>query len=209
MPASYVKIYPENPEMRKIRQAASVLKGGGLVIVPTDTVYGITVDFKNRKAIDRLLKLKGLRPKDMSLSFICRDLSEVSSYVKRIDTPVFKMLKKTLPGPYTYIFESSAQVPKILGVSKSTVGIRIPDNLIPVSIVEELDNPIITTSIKNNDTIREYITDPEIIYEEFKNHVDLVIDGGMSGNIPSTVVDCTPGIPEIVREGLGAIEDLS
>ena len=189
MSANYLKIYPENPELRKIRLAAEILKMGGLVITPTDSVYGIIVDLHNRKAIDRLLKLKGLRPKDINLSFICKDLSEVSNYVKRIDTPVFKILKKTLPGPYTYILESNSKVPKILGVTKSTVGIRIPANQIPISIATELGNPIITASIKNEDTIREYITDPDAIFETFKNHVELVIDGGVSGNIPTTVID--------------------
>lgn len=209
MSATFIRIYPENPELRKIRQVAEVIRDGGLVIMPTDSVYGICVDLHQRKAIDRLLKLKGVRAKNMALSFICKDMSEVSNYVKRIDTPIFKILKKTLPGPYTYIFESNTRVPKILGVSKSTVGIRIPDNQIPRALVEELGHPVITTSIKNNDSIREYITDPEVIYEEFKHHVDLIIDGGISGNVPTTVVSCIYGVPEIIREGLGPIEPLT
>lgn len=208
MAASIIKIHPENPEMRKIRTAVEVLRNGGLVIIPTDTVYGIVVDLFNRKAIDRLLKLKGQRPKDMNLSFICQDLSEVSGYVKRIDTPLFKILKKTLPGPYTFILESNSKVPKILGVSKQTVGIRIPNNNIPLMMAAELGNPIMTTSIKDNDAIREYSTDPEIIADNYKNHVELVVDGGISGNIPSTVIDCTSGIPEIIRKGLGETDGI-
>jgi tRNA threonylcarbamoyl adenosine modification protein (Sua5/YciO/YrdC/YwlC family) len=208
MSANYIKIYPENPELRKIRLAAEILKIGGLVITPTDSVYGIVVDLHNRKAIDRLLKLKGLRPKDINLSFICKDMSEVSNYVKRIDTPIFKILKKTLPGLYTYILESNSKVPKILGVTKSTVGIRIPDNQIPISIATEVGNPIVTASIKDEDTVREYITDPDLIYDTFKNRVELVIDGGVSGNIPTSVIDCTSGLPVVIREGLGKTESI-
>ncbi|MCA6074282.1 L-threonylcarbamoyladenylate synthase [Fulvivirga sedimenti] len=209
MSANYMKLYQENPEMQKVRQAVEILRNGGLVICPTDTVYGIVCDLFNRKAIDRLMKLKGLKPKEMNLSFICYDLSDISNYVKRLDTPDFKLLKKSLPGPFTFILESNNNVPKILGVNKKTVGIRIPDNNIPRQIVKELGNPIMTTSIKDDDHIREYITDPEIIYDTFKNQVDLVIDGGPSGIIPSTVVDCTQDEFIIVREGLGDIREFA
>ncbi len=209
MSANYMKLYQENPEMQKIRQAVEILRNGGLVICPTDTVYGIVCDLFNRKAIDRLMKLKGLKPKEMNLSFICYDLSDISNYVKRLDTPDFKLLKKSLPGPFTFILESNNNVPKILGVNKKTVGIRIPDNNIPRQIVKELGNPIMTTSIKDDDHVREYITDPEIIFDTFKNQVDLVIDGGPSGIVPSTVVDCTQDEFIIIREGLGDIREFA
>ena len=209
MAANYMKLYQENPEMQKIRQAVSILREGGLVICPTDTVYGIVCDLFSRKGVDRLMKLKGLKPKELNLSFICYDLSDISHYVKRLDTPDFKLLKKSLPGPFTFILESNSNVPKILGVNKKTVGIRIPDNNIPRQIVKELGNPVMTTSIKDDDKIREYITDPELIYDNFKNQVDLVIDGGTSGIIPSTVVDCTGGEFVIMREGLGDIREFA
>ena len=170
---------------------------------PTDTIYGIGCDLLNRKSVERLLKITGGRPNKMDLSFICNDLSHISEFVKRIDTPVFKILKKTLPGPYTYIFDSSSKVPKILNVNKKTVGIRIPDHPIPRAIVAQLGNPLITSSIKDDDKIKEYTTDPEEIYEDFKNLVDLVIDGGPGGNVPSSVVDFSGTTPEIIREGLG------
>ncbi|MEJ2003765.1 MAG: L-threonylcarbamoyladenylate synthase [Cyclobacteriaceae bacterium] len=209
MAANYMKLYQENPEMQKVRQAVNILKEGGLVICPTDTVYGIVCDLFNRKGVDRLMKFKGIKAKELNLSFICYDLSDISHYVKRLDTPDFKLLKKSLPGPFTFILESNSNVPKILGVNKKTVGIRIPDNNIPRQIVKELGNPIMTTSIKDDDKIREYITDPEIIYENFKHHVDLVIDGGMSGITPSTVVDCTGGEFVVMREGLGDIREFA
>lgn len=206
MPAEFLRLYPENPEEKKIDKVVKVLNQGGIIIYPTDTVYGIGCDIFNRKAIDRLCQVKGIKPQKLNLSFICYDLSHISEYVKRIDTPIFKLLKKALPGPFTFILESSSKVPKILNVNKKTVGIRIPDNNIPRMIVKSLGHPIITTSIKDTDDIIEYTTDPDIIYEEFKNQVDIVIDGGFGGNVPSTVVDCSTGGPELIREGLGDLE---
>ncbi|QOI96413.1 MAG: threonylcarbamoyl-AMP synthase [Flammeovirgaceae bacterium] len=203
MPAELLKIHPLNPEGRKINRVTDVLRSGGIVVYPTDTVYGIGCDLKNRRAVERLCRILDIRPQKLNLSFICRDLSEVSAYVKRIDTPVFKILKKSLPGPYTFIFESSTSVPKILDVNKKTVGIRIPDHAIPFAIVTELGNPLITASIKDDDHIKEYTTDPEEIFEEVKKVVDLVIDGGAGGNIPSTVIDCTGNEPRLIRQGLG------
>jgi len=203
MTADFLKIHPQNPESRKIEQVINTLKDGGIVIYPTDTIYGIGCDLMNRKAIERLCQIMDIKPQKLDLSFICNDLSHISEYVKRIDTPVFKLLKKTLPGPYTFILESSSKVPKILDVNKKTVGIRIPDHNIPREIVARLGNPLITSSIKDDDTIKEYTTDPDEIYEDFKHRVDLVIDGGPGGNVPSTVVDCTGDELEIVRHGLG------
>jgi tRNA threonylcarbamoyl adenosine modification protein (Sua5/YciO/YrdC/YwlC family) len=206
MPAELLKIHPQNPEPRKISHSAEVLRKGGIIVYPTDTVYGIGCDLINRRAVERLVRIIGTKPQKLNLSFICNDLSHISEYVKRIDTPFFKILKKTLPGPFTYIFESGSIVPKILDVNKKTVGIRIPDHPIPREIVALLGNPLITSSIKDDDVIKEYTTDPEEIYEDFKYKVDLVIDGGPGGNIPSTVVDFTEGIPHVTRQGLGYFE---
>jgi tRNA threonylcarbamoyl adenosine modification protein (Sua5/YciO/YrdC/YwlC family) len=206
MPAELLKIHPQNPEMRKINRVTEVLRNGGIIVYPTDTVYGIGCDLMNRKAIEQLCRILDIKPNKLDLSFICNDLSHISEYVKRIDTPVFKVLKRTLPGPFTFIMESSSRVPKILDVNKKTVGIRIPDHNIPRLIVAELGNPLITSSIKDDDTIVEYTTDPEEIYEDFKNLVDIVIDGGIGGNIPSTVVDCTGNELIVIRQGLGEID---
>src|SRR6478735_8758833 len=203
MSAEFLKIHPQNPEMRKINRVVEVLRAGGIIIYPTDTVYGIGCDLMNRKAIERLCRIMDIKPNKLDLSFICTDLSQVSEYVKQVDTPVFKVLRKSLPGPFTFILESSNKVPKILDVSKKTVGIRIPNHTIPIALVAELGNPIITSSVKDEDTIIEYTTDPEEIYEDFKNKVDMIIDGGVGGNIPSTVIDCTDGELRMIRKGLG------
>lgn len=206
MAAELVRIHPRNPEPRKIEQVVDILKRGGIIIYPTDTIYGIGCDLMNRKSIERLCQIMNIKPHKLDLSFICHDLSHISEFARRIDTPVFKILKKALPGPYTFILESSSRVPKILDVNKKTVGIRIPDHNIPRMLVEQLQNPLITTSIKDDDTIKAYTTDPEEIYEDFKHQVDVVIDGGTGGNVPSTVVDCTTDPMTIIRQGLGDIE---
>lgn len=203
MTAELLAIHPQNPELRKIRRVVDVLQKGGIIIYPTDTIYGIGCDLLNRRSVERLCQIMDVKPQKLNLSFICLNMSHVSEYVKRIETPVFKILKKELPGPFTFIFESSHRVPKILGVNKTTVGIRIPDHPLPLEIVRWLGNPLITSSIKDDDKIKEYTTDPEEIFEDFKHKVDLVIDGGAGGNIPSTVVDFTSGEPKIVRQGLG------
>jgi tRNA threonylcarbamoyl adenosine modification protein (Sua5/YciO/YrdC/YwlC family) len=206
MAAELLKIHPDNPEMRKINRVVDVLRKGGIVVYPTDTIYGIGCDLMNRKSIERLCRVMDIKPNKLDLSFICNDLTHISEYVKNLQTPVFKVLKKSLPGPFTFILESSSKVPKILDVTKKTVGIRIPDHNIPRTIVAELGNPLITSSIKDDDKIKEYTTDPEEIYQDFKNLVDIVIDGGAGGNIPSTVVDCTGDELTIVRQGLGEID---
>ncbi|MFD1002244.1 L-threonylcarbamoyladenylate synthase [Ohtaekwangia kribbensis] len=203
MAAELLKIHPQNPEMRKINHVVDVLKNGGIIVYPTDTIYGIGCDLMNRKSIERLCQIMNIKPQKLDLSFICNDLSHISEFVRRLDTPVFKVLKKALPGPFTFILESSSRVPKILDVNKKTVGIRIPDHAIPRIIVEHLQNPLITTSIKDDDQIKAYTTDPEEIYEDFKHKVDVVIDGGIGGNVPSTVVDCTGDDFSIIRQGLG------
>ena len=209
MTAELVKIHPLNPEGRKIQRTVEILRRGGIIIYPTDTIYGIGCDLMNRKAIERLCHVMDIKPHKLDLSFICNDLSHISEYVKRIDTPVFKILKKALPGPYTFILESSSKVPRILNVNKKTVGIRIPDHAIPRSIVEQLGNPLITSSIKDDDIIKAYTTDPEEIYEDFKHSVDLVIDGGPGNNIPSSVIDCTGDQIVVVREGLGSVDQFT
>ena len=181
-----------------------ILKDGGVIIYPTDTIYGLGCDLTNRKAIDKLCWVKGIKPGKINLSFICEDMSHISDYVKNLSTPTFKLMKKNLPGPFTFILPANSNVPKIVNANKKTVGIRIPDNKIPIAIVKALGNPLISTSIKEDDIV-EYPTDPEEIYENFKNLVDVVIDGGYGNNNPSTVIDCTTEPAEIVREGLGEI----
>lgn len=206
MPAEYLEIHPQNPEKRKLERVVTLLREGAVIIYPTDTIYGLGCDLFNRNAIDRVCKIKDMKPKNFNLSFICNNISQVTEYTRQIDTPTYKVLKKALPGPFTFIMESNRNVPKILGVNKKTVGIRIPDNNVTEMLVDFLGNPIVTTSIKDDDEILEYTTDPEIIYEEYKNLVDVVIDGGPGGNVPSTVVDCSNGELEVVRKGLGDIE---
>jgi tRNA threonylcarbamoyl adenosine modification protein (Sua5/YciO/YrdC/YwlC family) len=205
MPAELFKIHPLNPESRKIGQVLNVLSRGGIIIYPTDTVYGIGCNLMNRRSIEKLCSILDIKPQKLDLSFICHSISQVSEYVHRIDTPVFKLLKKSLPGPFTFIMEASSKVPRILDINKKTVGIRIPDHAIPLSIVTQFGNPLITSSIKDDDLIKEYTTDPEEIYEDFKHQVDAVIDGGPGGNIPSTVVDVTSDEIRILRQGLGVI----
>lgn len=203
--ATFLSINPDNPAERKLRQVVDCLAKGGLIIYPTDTIYGIGCDLYNQKAVQRLCQLKGIKPNKMNLSFICYDLSDISAYAKQVDNTVFKLMKKTLPGPYTYILESSSKVPKILNTKKKQVGIRVPDHNIPRQIVRLLNNPIINSSIKDDDDVIEYSTDPSLIYDKYHKLVDIVIDGGYGGNIPSTVVNCTNSTLEVVREGAGDI----
>lgn len=203
MPAELLKIHPVNPEPRKIKHVVETLLDGGIIVYPTDTIYGLGCNLLNKKAIERLCQILNIKPQKLDLSFICHDLSQISEYAKRIDTPVFKILKKTLPGPFTFILESGSKVPRILEGNKKTVGIRIPDHPVPQMIVGLLGNPLITASIKNEDIIREYTTDPEEMFEDLKHVVDIVIDSGAGGNVPSTVVNCTGPDIEITRHGLG------
>ena len=203
MKAELVKIFPDNPDPKKIRHVANVMKKGGLVIYPTDTVYGLGCDIFNTSALDRIVQIKGGKKNVSNLSFICYDLSHISEYTRRIDTPTFKVMKKALPGPYTFILSASSKVPKLLNTNKKTVGIRVPQHDIPREMVRELGNPIITTSIRDEDDIIEYSTDPELIYEKYIKLVDIVIDGGYGGNEASTVIDCSEGDPEVIREGKG------
>ena len=207
MEAEFIKLYKENPDSRKISKIVSVLRKGGLVIYPSDTIYGLGCDIFNNRAVYRVKHIKGEKGKNNNLAFICYDLSHLSVYTRNVSTPVFKLMKKTLPGPYTFILNSSSKVPKILNAHKKTVGIRIPDNEIPRMIVKELGNPIVTTSIHDDDDILEYSTDPELIYEKYKKIVDIVIDGGYGGNEPSTVIDCSEDEIRVLREGKGDIHN--
>lgn len=206
MTAELIKLYEENPDQKRMDKIVEVLRNGGVIIYPTDTVYGIGCDIFNQKAVERVCRIKGISPAKNNLSFICYDLSDISNYVKHLSTPVFKIMKKALPGPFTFILESNSSVPKILNAKKKSVGIRIPNHNIPRTIVKQLGNPIITTSIRDEDDVIEYSTDPSLIYEKFSNLVDIVIDGGYGDNIASTIIDCTKDPYEIVREGKGEIE---
>nr|MBC7612254.1 threonylcarbamoyl-AMP synthase [Pseudopedobacter sp.] len=202
-----IRIYPENPNDKALEQVVEVLRKGGIIIYPTDTVYGLGCDITNQKAIERIAKLRGIKAEKANFSFICYDLSHISDYIKPIDNTIFRVLKKALPGPFTFIFNASNNVPKLLSSNKKTVGIRVPDNNIARQIVQLLGNPILSTSIHDEDDIIEYTTDPELIFEKYQESVDLVIDGGYGNNVPSTVIDCTDGGFEVIREGKGNIED--
>ncbi len=209
MPAELLKVHPVNPESRKIERVRAVLKTGGIAVYPTDTVYGIGCDLMNKRAVLKLCHILDIKPQKLDLSFICRDISDISSYVQRIDTPVFKLLKKSLPGPFTFILEASSKVARILDVNKKTVGVRIPDHPVTRMMVERLGNPVINASIKSDDAILEYTTDPGEIFKDLKNRVDLVIDSGPGGNIPSTVVDCTGDRFRVIRQGLGQLDSVA
>ncbi|SMD17980.1 L-threonylcarbamoyladenylate synthase [Pedobacter nyackensis] len=198
-----IKIYPENPNPKAIEQIVEVLKKGGLIIYPTDTVYGLGCDITNQKAIEKICRIRGIKPEKANFSFICSDLRHISDYIKPIDTATFRVLKKALPGPFTFIFNANNNVPKLLSSNKKTVGIRVPDNDIAREIVKQLGNPILSTSIRDDDEVIEYSTDPELIHEKYEENVDIVVDGGYGDNEASTVVDCTLGGFEIIREGKG------
>ena len=203
MKAELLKIYADNPEGRKIAKVVEVLRAGGVIVYPTDTVYGLGCDLFQPKAIERICRIKGIDPRKNLLSFICKDVSQVSEYAKNLTTPLFKLINKSLPGPFTFIFVSTSKVPKTIDPKRKTVGIRIPDHQVPLSIVEGLGNPIITTSVHHEDKIIEYATDPEFIMDTLGDQVDLVIDSGLGGNVPSTVIDFTSGEAVVAREGLG------
>lgn len=200
-----LKIYPENPGERQIRTVVECLNDGGIIIYPTDTVYGMGCDIFKSKAIERIAQIKGIKAEKANFSFICNDLSQLADYTRPIGNDVFKLMKKNLPGPFTFILNASNSVPKYIQSKKKTVGIRIPDNNIPLEIVRELGHPIMSTSIHDDDEILEYTTDPELIYEKYKNLVDIVIDGGYGDNEPSTIIDCTDYEPLIIREGKGIL----
>ncbi|MDG4717161.1 MULTISPECIES: L-threonylcarbamoyladenylate synthase [Winogradskyella] len=203
--AEFIKLYPENPNPRAVQKVVEVLKRGGLVIYPTDTVYGLGCDITNIKALERIAQIKGVKLEKSNFSFVCEDLSNLSDYVKQIDTSTFKILKRALPGPYTFILPGSKSLPNPFKKRK-TVGIRVPDNSIALALVSALGNPIVSTSIRDEDDIIEYTTDPELILEKWDNLVDIVIDGGYGGNEASTIIDLSNDSPEVIREGKGALD---
>lgn len=206
--SKFIKIYEDKPNEAAIDSVVKVLRDGGLIIYPTDTVYGLGCDITNTKALERIAKIKGVKLDKANFSFVCHDLSNISDYVKQIDTSTFKLLKRLLPGPYTFILPGNNNLPKEFK-KKTTVGIRVPDNAIALEIVKKLGNPIVSTSIYDEDEVLEYSTDPELIYEKWQNIVDLVIDGGYGDNQASTIVDLSQGgDPIIVREGKGSIDEI-
>lgn len=208
METKFIKVYEDNPDPKRIQEIVDVLRNGGVVIYPTDTVYGMGCDISNQKAIERICQIKGINPKKHNFSIICADLSNISEFTRIITKPVFKMMKKAFPGPFTFILEANNHVPKILHSKKKTIGIRVPGHAVPRLLVEQLGNPILTTSINDEDEVVEYSTDPELIFEKYQNLVDLVVDGGYGQNVASTVLDCTQEEVEVVREGLGQLEDI-
>lgn len=201
-----IKIYPENPNTKQLRQVADILEAGGIIIYPTDTVYAMGCDVKANKAIEKIAQFKGLNPKNPDLSLIFHDMSQLSEYTVIRDNTIFKLLKRNLPGPFTFIVQANSQIPKMFKNKKKTVGIRIPDNNIVLELVRELGRPIITTSIHDQDEIIEYTTDPELIHEKYRDFADIIIDGGYGNNEASTIVDCTSEEIEIIRQGLGILE---
>ena len=204
----YVSIHLDNPQPKQVQNAVKVLMDGGIAIIPTDTVYALACDYKNSKAMERMAQLKGMQASKTKFSFLFKDLSHVSEYTKQFDTPTYKLLKRALPGPYTFILEASNTLAKTFKNKKKTVGIRVPANNIVKELCDRLGSPLAVTSLLSEDEIMEYPTDATLIYDEFKDLVDVVIDGGIGGLIPSTIINLTGYEPEIIREGLGKTEHL-
>lgn len=201
----YLTIHPDNPNTREIGMVADVLANDGVVIYPTDSVYALGWDINSTKAFDRIIRIKGKSALKENFSMICKDISQISEYTHQINNTIFKMLKRNLPGPFTFILMASSNVPRFYKQKKKTVGMRIPDNNIPLAIVERLGHPIMTTSLHDEDNLLEYMTDPWLIYEKYENIVDHVIDGGYGNNKPSTVIDCTGDEPLVIRQGIGEL----
>jgi tRNA threonylcarbamoyl adenosine modification protein (Sua5/YciO/YrdC/YwlC family) len=201
-----IRIHPDNPDPRQVKKALDVLRDGGVIIYPTDGVYAFGCDIYKSKAVERIAQLKGIKPEKADFSFVFDDLSRITEFARPVDTPVYKLLKQCLPGPYTFILNANNSVPKLFKNNKRTLGIRIPDNPICRLLVSELGNPIISASVHDEDEILEYTTDPELIHERYRDMVDAVIDGGYGALVPSTVIDCSSGIPELVRLGAGEVD---
>jgi tRNA threonylcarbamoyl adenosine modification protein (Sua5/YciO/YrdC/YwlC family) len=202
-----LKIHPAIPGTRAINLSVKSLSDGGVIICPTDTVYCFACDIYNQRAYERIIRIKGIEPDKVNFSIACYDFSQLSEYTRQIDTPVFRVMKKALPGPFTFILPANSNVPKLFKSKRKTIGIRIPDNNICREIIRHLGHPLITTSVHADDVILDYITNPEMIFEKYKKLVDIVIDGGFGGNRPSTVVDCSEGEFTILRQGLGKIDE--
>jgi tRNA threonylcarbamoyl adenosine modification protein (Sua5/YciO/YrdC/YwlC family) len=203
-----LQIHPDNPDKRKINQVITTLKKGGIIIYPTDTVYSMACDLNNRKAVERMAKIKGVKIEKSNFSLICSDLSNISDYTIQFGNNIYKLMKRALPGPYTFILNANNSVPKLFKSKKKTIGIRVPNNNIALSIVEHLGNPLISTSVHDDDEILDYITDPELIHDKYEKLIDIVIDGGFGNNEASTIIDCTSNYPEILREGIGSLDIL-
>ena len=201
-----IQINADNPDERKIQQVVDILRKGGVIIYPTDTVYGLGCDIRSQEAVEKICRLRNLDPRDAMLAMICKDLSQVAGFANAIPNPIFKLLRKNLPGPFTFILKAAGDVPKLFRNKKKTIGVRIPEHPIPLAIVEALGNPILTTSLKSDDEILEYFVEAEDIHDDFRRQVDAVIDGGACGNVPSTIVDCTNDEPLIIRQGAGILE---
>lgn len=199
-----IHVHPQNPQPRQIRSIVDCLRSGGVIVYPTDTIYGLGCDIFQHKAIERICRIKQVDPLKANLSFICPDLSNLSRYTKSIDTPMYRLLKQHLPGPYTFILPASKEVPKILKSKKDTIGLRVPDNAVAQAILQELGHPILSASLPG-EVVEEY-TDPALIHENFSKKVDLVVDGGIGGITPSTIIDCTAAEPVVTRQGLGLWE---
>lgn len=202
-----IHLHPDNPQPRNVKTVVDCLRSGGVIIYPTDTIYGIGCDIYNAQAIERICRIKNIQSKNANFSFICRDLSHLSDYARNISNPTFRLLKRALPGPYTFILEATKEVPKLLKTKKDTVGIRVPDHIICQTIVQELDHPLMSASLPMDSDV-EYYTDPELIHDIFEKQVDLVVDSGIGSMLASTVIDCTGGEPELIREGAGPWEGL-
>ena len=200
-----LQIHPDNPEQRKIELAIDCLKKGGIIIYPTDTVYSMACDLNNRRAVEKMALIKGVQIEKANFSLICYDLSHISDYTVQFNSAIYKIMNKALPGPYTFILNANNSVPKLFKSKKKTIGIRVPDNNIARLLVKELGNPLISTSVHDDDEIIEYTTDPELIHEKYQNQVDIVVDGGYGKNEASTVIDCTDSEPTVIREGIGDI----
>jgi len=203
--AKLIKLYEDNPSEKHLKEIVNVLKNDGLIIYPTDTVYGLGCDINSKKALEKIARIKQIKLEKANLSFVCESLSNLSEYVSQIDSNTFKILKRNLPGPYTFILPGNNKLPKVFK-KKKTVGLRVPDNNITLSIVKALGNPIISTSIKDDDEVVEYTTDPSLILEKWDKLVDIVVDGGFGNNVPSTVIDLTEDDPTLIREGKGSTE---
>jgi tRNA threonylcarbamoyl adenosine modification protein (Sua5/YciO/YrdC/YwlC family) len=204
--ALFLEIHPDNPQEKYINTIVECLKDGGVIIYPTDTVYGIGCDINKTRAVERVCKLKNIKPEKSNFSLICYDLSHISDFTKHVSTPVYKVMRKALPGPFTFILEANSSVPKLFKHKKNTVGIRVPDNNIVREIVRLLEHPILSSSVKDEDELVEYTTDPELIYEKFQDKVDIIVNGGFGRNEASTIVDCSDGEFNIIRQGLGDLD---
>lgn len=200
-----IKLFPENPNPKRIYKIVETLHNDGVIVFPTDTVYALGCDIMNPRAVERVAKIKGIKLEKANFSFLCYDLSHLSDYTKFVDNSIFKLMKKNIPGPFTFILHASNNVPKIFRNKKKTIGLRVPDNPITLEIIKELGNPLLSTSIHDDDEILEYMTDPELIHDKYRSSVDVVINGGYGKNEPSTIINCTNQEPEIIRQGIGEI----